>query len=393
MESVKLRVLTTTSLAHFLNDGTSLVFSLLIVYYHEFLKIGLVLLGVVSVIYTLLSGLASPFIGDFADKHDLDALLLSLGILLEGIGIGLLALSFKVTTIPLMILGASILGIGQAFYHPIGGAVLARAFGNSAGRHMGINGALGSLGRALMPSVITFFIILMGEVLGLGIVSIYMIILSLLIWYLLRFFSKGVSNYVIRKREEKLNPKLKNFLLLLLIIVFLRNMFISGTTTFLGQFVYDIYKSTTLTGVFLTIGFIGSIFGQPFFGYLTEKKGGAFSFVLSSIISIIFFVIFMIIKTSIVISGTIFSIVTFASFTAFPILMGYVSQVFPKSFVTVANSYVWGIGVVVGGTAGVSLVTGLIGLGFNLIISFWILVALAVISLALTPLLFKVKSS
>ncbi|MCY0859743.1 MAG: MFS transporter [Sulfolobaceae archaeon] len=391
MESIRFRVLALTSLAHFLNDGTALVYSLLIVYYHEILSISLVILGAISIVYTLLSGVVSPFIGDFADKHDLDAPLLSLGIALEGIGIGLLALPFVFTSLslPLVVLGAVILGFGQAFYHPIGGEMLARAFGNNAGRHMGINGAMGSVGRAVTPSIITLLILALGDSLGLGIVSIYMIIASLIIYYSLRFFKKDISSTAIRKKNEKLDSSLKKFLIVLLIIVFMRNMFITGVTTFIGQYVFDIFNSKALVGLFLTIGFLGSILGQPFFGYLTEKKGGAFSFILSSLITIIFFVAFMLIKVNFLLSGIIFTVVTFAAFTAFPVLMGYVAQTFPKSFVTVANSYVWGIGVVVGGSAGTAMVTALLGLGYSLALSFWILTALAVVSLALTPLLLR----
>ncbi|MEM3847911.1 MAG: MFS transporter, partial [Metallosphaera sp.] len=139
----RLRVLTFTSLAHFSNDGVFLIFPLLIVYYSTEKHVSVVFLGILSIVYTLLSGLLSPFIGDKADKMDRDSELISLGILLEGVSMALFALSFVTLTIPALTLGALLLGIGQAFYHPLGGAVLSRTFGKSSGRALGVNGSLG----------------------------------------------------------------------------------------------------------------------------------------------------------------------------------------------------------------------------------------------------------
>lgn len=380
----KFRALFFTSVAHFFNDGTFLIFPLLIVYYEE-LHVSDVLLGSVAVLYTLISGLLSPPIGDFADKHQRDSLLIMIGIALEGFSMILFALSFKGFTEIFMIIGAMILGIGQAFYHPIGGSVLANVFGKSSGRALGINGSMGSIGRSMMPSIVAFLILILSALYGLLVFGIIMLIASTII-------RLGLTGYVktspTRKAKEKLENKFKKFLLLLGVMVFLRSMFITGVTTFTGKYVFSIYHSAFLAGIFLTIGFIGSIFGQPLFGIITERKGGKFAFILSSIMSIAFFLGFLEIK-QFILSSLVYTLFTFAAFSSFPVLLGYVSQVFPKSFVTVANSYVWGIGVTVGGAAGDALITAFLGYNIPLITSFIALVIIAFVSLLMTPLLPK----
>nr|WP_256202743.1 MFS transporter [Sulfuracidifex tepidarius] len=130
------------------------------------------------------------------------------------------------------------------------------------------------------------------------------------------------------------------------------------------------------------------MFGQPFFGFLTEKRGGKFSFILSSVMSLIFFVIFLYLK-QFYISAIIYTFFTFSAFSSFPVLLGYVSQVFPKTFVTVANSYVWGIGVTVGGALGNAVVTAFLAYNIPLSTSFIVLMVLAFLSLVMTPLLPK----
>ncbi|BBD72225.1 MFS transporter [Sulfodiicoccus acidiphilus] len=394
MESQRLRVLTFTSLAHFVNDGTFLLFPLLMVYYNTVLKVSLVFLGAMAVIYTLLSGLLSPPIGEFADRHDLDAVLVFLGIALEAASVGVFATAFVFRSAPyiLITLGAVVLGVGQAFYHPIGGAVLSRTFGKSSGRALGLNGALGSVGRSLSPSIVTLLIVAAGLVLGLSIFTIYMFVVAALILVGLRVYNKG-SRSAVRGRGEKLDRGYYKFLLILGVIVFIRSMFITGTTNFLGEYIYHIYLSKTLAGIFLTVGFLGSIVGQPFFGWLTERKGGLFTFTVTSGLALVTFFLFMLASKQLVLSSLIYSIFTFAAFSAFPVLLGYVSQVFPKNFYTVANSYVWGVGNVVGGSAGTALVTALIGVGMSLYTSFYIMLGLAVVSMALIPLIPRRKGS
>ncbi|BBG22914.1 MFS transporter [Sulfuracidifex tepidarius] len=380
----RIRGLTFTSMAHFLNDGTFLIFPLLIVYYEE-IHVSDVILGTVAVLYTLLSGILSPFIGDFADKSEKDSLLIMTGILLEGIAMVSFAVSFRTLTYPLMMLGAILLGIGQAFYHPIGGSILSNLFGKSSGRALGINGSAGSVGRSLMPSLVSFLILLFTAIYGLLIYGVIMIVGAVVIRLGLEGYSKATR---LRKPKEKLERQFVRFIILLGVMVFLRSMFITGVTTFTGKYVFSIYHSAFLAGIFLTIGFIGSIFGQPFFGFLTEKRGGKFSFILSSVMSLIFFVIFLYLK-QFYISAIIYTFFTFSAFSSFPVLLGYVSQVFPKTFVTVANSYVWGIGVTVGGALGNAVVTAFLAYNIPLSTSFIVLMVLAFLSLVMTPLLPK----
>lgn len=384
MESGDFRALAITSLAHFMNDGTFLIFPLLIVYYSTQDHVSLVFLGALSIVYTLLSGLLSPLIGDFADKHDLDIPLMSLGIFMEGVAIFLFALGFF--TPLLIVIGTVLLGIGQAFYHPIGGAILSRVFGRSSGRALGINGAFGSIGRALMPSIITFLIIAIGEIGGLISLTVVFVLATMVIYLGLRQYKKR-SLEEIRKRAEKLDRVLYKFLIILGVLVFIRSMFITGTTTFTGEFIYYIYHSKTLAGIFLTVGFLGSVLGQPVFGWVTEKKGGRFAFLITSILSVLSFLGFLLLSDNLLASVLMYSVFTFAAFSAFPVLLGYVSQTFPKSFYTVANSYIWGIGVTVGGAAGNALITTLLGFNFSLISTFYVALVLAVLSTVLIPLI------
>ena len=391
MDSRKLSIISLTSLAHFMNDSTALLYSFLIIYYTTDYHVSIVFLGAVSVAYTLISGLASPPIGDFADRRDLDAPLMAAGILIEAAAVALFGFSFVLTSeiYELVALAAVALGLGQAFYHPIGGAILSRSFGGGAGTLMGINGSMGSLGRAIMPSLVAGLVFAYGLPGGIGLFSVVLFASALVVLFGLRFYRKGQLSGDIRAKKEKMERRYYRFLIVFGAIIFIRSMFITGTTTFLGEFVYRLYLSKALAAAFLTVSFMGPVLGQPVFGMITERRGGYFSFSLSSLLSVFSFALFLVFAKNFVLSLAFYTIMAFAVYNAFPVLLGYVSQVFPRRFLTVVNSYVWGVGNVAGGAAGNALMTLLLGRGFSILEGFYANMILAVVSTVMVFLLPK----
>ena len=52
----------------------------------------------------------------------------------------------------LVISGTALFGLGQSFYHPLGGSVLNNSFsGKPYGTALGINSSTGSVGRSVVP--------------------------------------------------------------------------------------------------------------------------------------------------------------------------------------------------------------------------------------------------
>lgn len=393
MKSGKTKFLIFTSLAHFLNDGTLLLFSLLIVYYTEFYHVDIAFLGMLAVLYGILSGLISPLISRFADKRDIDVALVSLGLALESVSIALFGIAFVfVSFIYILIsIGAILLGFAQAFYHPLGGTILSYVFGKDSPTVLGVNGSLGSAGRSLMPMIITFLIIAFGESNGMFLETFIMLAGTLTVYFGLSGFRRSIyeknSSLNTEKTKEKLDSRYVKFLFMLGTIVFIRSMFISGTTTFLGEYIYKIYDSKVLVGVFLTLSFIGAIFGQPFFGWLTTKKGGRYTVFLTTIASTIIFFVFLI-WNNFVFSVSMYFLETFFALSGFPVLIGYVTQVFPPKYTATASSYIWGISNTIGGAAGVGIITSLIGV-IGIYLSFWIMLLFGIVSSIMLPLIPK----
>lgn len=360
------RSLIFTSMGHFSNDGNFLLFPVLITYYSLIPGISLILLGAVAIIYNALSGLLSTPIGHLADRTDRDGLLLAAGIAINGSSVGVFAIPFLYHSlaIPAIIGGSVLLGLGQSFYHPIGATIITESFDKkTATKMLGINGSFGSLGRALLPTVIVAVMILAGDTDGLLLIMLYLFIFSIVIYAGLKNFKRNSNKPKKEKREantvnRSIVKKYSKFLYILTLVIFVRSMFLTGTITFVPTFLTNVYHSRTEAVAIVTISFVTAIFGQPYFGSLTSKFGGRKIISFTTIISGVAFASFIYFASNLIVSATSFAVFAFVTYSGFPVLLGYVNQVVPREISTTSNGLVWGVGQTLGGALGIAVLDG-----------------------------------
>lgn len=365
--NTKIRSLAFTSLSHFSVDGNALLFPVLIIYYEE-IGLSAFIIGLMPVLYNLISGALSVYVGSYADRVDKDTLILTLGIFLNGVAALVFSLPFifRGEAYEFLILGSVLLGIGQSIYHPIGATILSHTYGpKESPSYLGINGSFGSLGRSAFPFIVVFIIALLGNVLGLDLIVVYFLFAALLIFLGLKFFKRKdyqIKSPVIQKRpESKVSIKgaIPAFLVMLVVIVFLRSMFIMSINTYMPSYLVGLFHSKKIMASVLSFALIAPVVGQPIFGYLTSKFGGKFTITVTSIGLVIFFVLFLFLSKSLVTILVTYTFFAFFAFTGFPVLMGYVSQVVPREKSTSANAMVWGVGNTLGASTGIFLFDGL----------------------------------
>lgn len=363
----KFRALAFTSLGHFANDGTALLYPILITFYIQLPGAQLPYLGVMVVIYNLISGFLSTPIGRYADQTGRYGPLISLGIALLGFSAIVFSLPFVYPSLllPFVVAGAALLGSGQAFYHPLGAAILRNSFGRgSSPKAMGLNGSFGSLGRAVMPTAVGFMMVFIGDVTGLLVYAAYSFIGSLVLFIGFRGIHIQVPEKVPKARTKEEKAKLKAdakafmpFVYLLTFAVFVRALFLTGTSTFIPTYLDAEYHSKTLTLTIILIGYLLPVFGQPYFGALTSRRGGKYTVVTTFILSTIFFGLFLFAGITIAVTIAVFALFALTAYSGFPVLLGFVSQVVPSSKAGVSNALVWGIGQTVGGAVGAGIVS------------------------------------
>ena len=390
----RMRALVFTSLGHFSNDGIFLLFTLLIVYYSE-IGVSLVLLGASAIFYNLVAGAVTPKIGSMVGRSD-KGVYIAVGIAIAGMSVALFAESFAFHGLlyEFMFLGLTMLGIGQAFYHPIGSSILNHTYGKESPSVLGINGAVGSIGRSVFPLFITLSIAAYGISTGLSTVAGVMFALAAVLWFGLRIFSQ--KNYMKSAPAQAGATKgpdyahtLKEyagFIKAFTVVVFFKSLFMIGTETFVAKYVYNIVSSNVLVGTFLALSFVPAIFGQLVFGRFTQKYGGRASVIVTTVLEVPAFVAFLLTHSFIYLI-IFYAIFAFFAFTGFAVIFGYVGQIIPQRHVTAIGAKIWGPGNILGGATGIIAVTLLLYAGLTLTQTMWILVAFGALAVAVLPLL------
>lgn len=389
-----------TSLAHFANDGNSLLLTLLIVYYTAIPSVSIVFVGGAAIVYNVISGLLSAPVGRWADRIGRDTALISLGLILQGAAVVSFSLPFVITRfwIAEISAGAILLGFGQSFYHPLGASVLKSVYGPlRSPAYMGINGAFGSIGRAATPAIFGVLALYVSIYAAFAYLAVSIVVFSVLIYASIGSFrrknftqkqSAAVKTAIQPSQEDSGSG---SFLFLLTASVFLRAMMISGVTLFMGEYIFIIIHSKALTSEILTLSFIPPVIGQAYFGRVTSRIGGKNTTVLTGILSIIFFAAFLLFN-NIIIEVVLYSLFNLVAFTGFPVLLGFVAQQISGRRSGFANSMVWGVGNTVGGATGIGVITALV-IYIPLYSAFWIMVVFGLASLPVLIFIRERKSS
>ncbi len=429
------QMLTFVSFGHFINDGMVFFIPVIAAILAKHDGASELLVTVVLTVFYVASAGFGIIAGRIADSLGRRGILIAFGIFV--LSVGLVGFYLSLTVAPGMgsdffaIAGALIAGIGSSFYHPIGGSLVQLAYDNkSRGAALGINGAFGSLGRALYPSL--FFLVAALAISQISTIAIFAIIgmtSALLIGYgLARLPSRA-------NREEKTDvvapslgsdidpasvsvanptqpfsqpsstadssysanpPSFKSLLnksvLALTIIAFFRSMAFIGIVSWI-----PIYLTTqkhlglsSHLGYTVTIMYAGGILGQPIFGQLVDRFDKRVVLSANSILSAISILAYINLSGA----GAIVSLIFFGFFTfsGFPLLLSLVSDYVPKGSSSVGNALVWGLGST-GGQALGPLVVGLLIFGSyaNLSTVFAIMAGVAALTILATPLMAKTE--
>jgi len=390
---LKGRILALSSIAHFINDGSAYSYAVIYPYFVTNYNFSYLDITVVSVTYLSFSALSSLVVGRMADKSGRISQLLSLGIGLWGAAMLLLAFSvyFSHLGFLFLITSAIIGGIASAFYHPLGAALISRNFDVDKGTALGINGAMGALGRStyplLLPSL-TYFAT------GMYLLSFPPFAIAFALPMLVKDTSYIKSNS--QRRRVKFDKKLLKLMTLLVGIALIKGALPQGFITFLPTF---LIKEAGLKygfdiGLLTSLALIGSVISQPLLGKLSDSLGRMKTMMISTALGGITVILYVYLYQFILAEYILlFSFGLFA-FEAFTLLLSYVSDLIPEDYVSTANSIVWGIGITAGGALGPAMV-GIIASFYNILSAYlWLgLVDLVSLSFIILADRFKVTTS
>ncbi|MCW4046189.1 MAG: MFS transporter [Candidatus Bathyarchaeota archaeon] len=396
----RLRSLVFTSLGHFINDGEG--FLVPVVAAALVAERGLTPLEVTIMFLAFYSSssILSVYVGNFADITGKPGPIIAVGLTL--ISVGFLGFSLSVLYASGMPFLASVTasaflaGFGGAFYHPLGASVLRSAFHNkSEGKALGINGAVGSVGRALYPSLLVLIAALVTTFNALAILAVVGLFASSVIWLGLKKVPKPASqtNQAV-ERKTKFSAAFTRGIVALTAVTFVRSFAVIGVNSWIPTFI-SIQRGvgiTNMLGITLTAMYASAIIGQPLFGALLDRFDKRLILGLSSAgcgLSIIGYL-----STSGILEIVLLSLFGFFAFSAFPLVFSLASDYAPEGSSSLANALAWGLGVTGGGAVGPIVTGAIIGNDYaHLGFAFEIMVIVVLISAFMTALMPKSQKS
>ncbi|MGC8626175.1 MAG: MFS transporter [Acidimicrobiales bacterium] len=427
-----LRLLSATSFAHFFNDGVIFFVPVIGDLLSQSHRTSAAVVTAMLTLFYITSAGFGLLVGLVADAIGRRGAMIALGIGVLGVsmlGFYLSLLLHGAGSDVLVLIAAVVAGVGSSFYHPLGGSILQLNFRDSSrATALGINGAFGSIGRALYPAlffVVAAFGITKGDTTavfgGLSLLAGALVAFGLPT----RVVQPGPATSALRgtapqaghlpakepgkaasdadgpARRQSVLPQgtwssvkqlLNRSVLALMTIAFFRSIAFIGIVSWV-----PIYLTTqrhagisSVLGYAVTVMYAGGILGQPAFGLLADRFDKRLVLAVDSLGSA--GGAFLFLSTSGHGASALLALLVFGFFTfsGFPLLMSLVADYVPKESSTTGNALVWGLGST-GGQALGPLVASLLMAGSysHLGTAFAVLAALAAATVVGVPLMSK----
>lgn len=268
-------ILIICGISHFLNDMIQSIIPSIYPILKEKFQFSFAQIGLITLVFQMISSILQPFTGLYADKHP-RPYALSVGMCFTLVG--LLALAFANHYI-LILLAVSVVGLGSSIFHPTASRVTQMASGGRKSFAQSIFQVGGNGGSALGPLLAALIILPFGQHaiawFALAALLAALIMVRLGAWY------KARIQYVVKHPQKPvgLNTHISRrakygALALLILLVFSKYFYTSCITSYFTFFLIDkfgvsVKASQLFLFVFLAAFAIGTVAG----GMLGDKFG------------------------------------------------------------------------------------------------------------------------
>lgn len=269
-------IILSISLCHMLND----IMQSLLAAIYPMLKDDFALdywqIGLLTMAFQVTASLLQPAVGIFTDRKPLPW---SLPFGMASTFCGLILLAFA-PNYPLLLAGASLIGIGSAIFHPEASRVARMASGGRFGLAQSLFQVGGNFGTAIGPLLAAFIVVPLGRPSVAAFCILAMIGMTVLS-YVSRWYAGALQAARGRKAADTSLPLPRNRVIAALVVLafltFTKNIYMASISSYYTFYLIETFSLTTQQSqmmLFLFLGAVaaGTILGGPFgdrFGTLT----------------------------------------------------------------------------------------------------------------------------
>ncbi|MEH7177374.1 MFS transporter [Neobacillus vireti] len=357
-DSTMFNILFIIGICHLLNDSIQAVIPAMFPILEKSMGLSFTQLGIIAFSLNMVSSVLQPVVGVITDKKPMPfALPIGLSLTLCGV----LGLAFA-PSFGLIVISVIFIGLGSAVFHPEGSRVAYMAAGNRRGLAQSIYQVGGNTGQALAPLITALILVPLGQR-GASWFTIVAAIAVLLLIYIANWYkNRLIENLPLLKKKNTMSTKnsgiskkVKQSLLLILLLIFARSWYISGMTNFYAFFAIEEYSLSIKESQFFLFAFlIAGAFGTFFGGPLADRFGKKKLISVSMLLTIPFSILIPFVPS--VIAFIFLTLTGFILMTNFSVTVVFAQELVPGKIGTMS-------GLTVGLAFGMGAI-GSVGLGY-----------------------------
>lgn len=299
--------------AHLVNDFNALMLPAFLPAMTDEFRLSYLQLGILSLSFTILSGLLQVSAGQYADRYGRRRRALVFGFAVTAVGFVGMGLS---PTFVVLVLASLLCGLGASTYHPQATAILVRAYPSDRGRTMGIHGWGGSVGAFIAPLGVAVLVTGFGWRTALFILAVPSVIVAGLI--------RGGVEESAPNPEARLRGGIPRDVWLLAITFALLSTVIRGFLTFLPTLLVERGSTLSQAGLLTTFILVVGLVAQPAGGIAFDRLGGRRVFFWASAATSLSLVVFALASGWLVLVAI--AAVAFFVFSMFPVSLAMGSE-------------------------------------------------------------------
>ncbi|MFT4149861.1 MAG: MFS transporter [Paracoccaceae bacterium] len=267
VEATAFAIILSISLCHMLNDIMQSLLSAIYPMLKDDFKLDYWQIGLMTTCFQGTASLLQPVVGIFTDKKPLPR---SLPFGMGSTLIGLIFLAFA-PNYALLLLGASLIGIGSAIFHPEASRVARMASGGKFGLAQSLFQVGGNFGTAIGPLLAAFVVVPLGRPSVAAFCVLAMIGMTVL-YRVGNWYAQALVSARAKKAADKTLPlpkgKVMTALVVLAFLTFTKNIYMASIGSYYTFYLIETFQLTTqqaqmMLFVFLAAVAAGTIMGGP----------------------------------------------------------------------------------------------------------------------------------